>query len=131
MVYICACEAKCMHGCAKKGYRDTKIVSRHPVGVKETMVRKRKEGLQSSAFFFRACMLVVVWYPKRRRNKSFAYKRKDNNSYPKFSVLSEGGIKASHTKEKIITLIPSKPSSYLLKPRKDTCSYLFFCTTFF
>ena len=80
------------------------------------------------------------WYPKRRRDKSFAYKRKDNNfylfeaiipcipcfaykrkdnnSYPKFSVLSEGGIKASHTKKKIITLIPSfkikdfnKPSS--------------------
>jgi hypothetical protein len=26
--------------------------------------------------------------PKRRRDKSFAYKRKDNNSYPKFGIPS-------------------------------------------
>ena len=54
-------------------------------------------------------------YPKLLKSKILMEKikasRKDNNSYPKFSVLSEGGIKASHTKEKIITLIPSKPSS--------------------
>ena len=78
-------------------------------------------------------------YPKLLKSKILMEKikasRKDNNSYPKFSVLSEGKegtLKASHT-----SLIPSfkikdfnKPSSYLLKPRKDTCSYLFFCTTF-
>ena len=55
------------------------------------------------------------WYPKRRKRrdtKSFAYKRKDNNSYPKFSVLSEGGIKASHT----------SCEAFFVKPRKDTCS---------
>ena len=38
-------------------------------------------------------------------------RRRDTGIFSsKVGILSEGGIKVSHTKEKIITLIPSKPS---------------------
>ena len=72
-----------------KRRKDTKIVFRHPVGVKETMVRKRKEGLQSSAFFFALACLCFAQdcFPSPRRGERNHGKTKTYNQALFFSRL--------------------------------------------